>query len=128
VVRKLPADSRNRSNTDLARNLRKNASESELMLKRKLNRKEFGFLFRFQYPVKDFILDFYCPEAGLCVEVDGEQHDPLSDRARDLLLLELNIQTYRLASVDVWSESLNVHLEEIYRICVERSGRDPFTR
>ncbi len=125
-MRRLPPDSRNKDNINLARQLRKNASESEQILKRKLNRKEFGFLFRFQYPVKNFILDFYCPEAGLCLEVDGEQHDPENDRNRDMILLELGIETYRLVSLDVWNENLSVHLEEIYQKCVNRTGRNPF--
>ncbi len=98
------------------------------MLKRKLNRKEFGFLFRFQYPVKDFILDFYCPEAGLCVEVDGEQHHSDSDKERDLILHQIGIETYRLPSLDVWNENLSIHLDQIFKICVQNSGRNPFKK
>jgi very-short-patch-repair endonuclease len=34
-----------------------------------------GLRFRRQHPVGRFILDFYCPIAKLCVEVDGGIHD-----------------------------------------------------
>ena len=34
-----------------------------------------GYKFRRQHAIKNFILDFYCPEKKLAVEVDGATHD-----------------------------------------------------
>ena len=34
-----------------------------------------GYKFRRQHPIKEYILDFYCPEKKLAVELDGGQHD-----------------------------------------------------
>ncbi|NCJ05526.1 DUF559 domain-containing protein [Synechococcales cyanobacterium C] len=31
--------------------------------------------FRRQHPVESFIVDFYCPQHQLIIEVDGEVHD-----------------------------------------------------
>ena len=42
-----------------------------------------GFKFRRQHPVGPYILDFYCHEARLAVELDGGQHNEPDERARD---------------------------------------------
>lgn len=39
-----------------------------------------GFRFRRQHPVGPFILDFYCPDCKLAIEVDGAAHD-MTERA-----------------------------------------------
>ena len=33
-----------------------------------------GYKFRRQYSIGNFIVDFYCPEAKLAVEIDGDSH------------------------------------------------------
>jgi very-short-patch-repair endonuclease len=40
-----------------------------------------GYKFRRQHGVDRYILDFYCPELMLAIEVDGESHN--SDEARE---------------------------------------------
>jgi very-short-patch-repair endonuclease len=38
-----------------------------------------GFRFRCQHPIGSFIVDFYCPQNRLVIEVDGEIHDRQAD-------------------------------------------------
>ena len=56
--------------------------------------------------VGPYHLDFYCPEASLCVEVDGEQHSErsLRDSKRDSYMLENGIETIRIPSLDLFDE------------------------
>jgi very-short-patch-repair endonuclease len=43
-----------------------------------------GLRFRHQAPIGDFIVDFFCPEAKLVIEIDGVTHvDEPKDKARD---------------------------------------------
>jgi len=57
------------------RELRKNTTDAEqLMWKILRNRGFHDAKFRRQHPKAGFILDFYCHEAKLCVELDGSQH------------------------------------------------------
>jgi very-short-patch-repair endonuclease len=59
-----------------ARLLRKNQTEMESRLWQYLrDRRLGGYKFRRQHPVKRYILDFYCPEKKVAVELDGGQHD-----------------------------------------------------
>ena len=55
--------------------LRKNMTLAELILWKKLKDRElFKTKFRRQHPVNIFIVDFYCHEYKLAVEIDGEIH------------------------------------------------------
>ena len=59
-----------------------------------------GFKFRRQHPAGPYVLDFYCPEARLAVEVDGSIHEcddrPERDRTRDERLAERGVRTLRI--------------------------------
>jgi very-short-patch-repair endonuclease len=55
--------------------LRKNMTKAELVLWNKLkDKKIFKSKFRRQHPVDIFIVDFYCHEYKLVIEIDGEIH------------------------------------------------------
>src|SRR5215216_4051714 len=95
-------NSRNNSSEALlrSRELRSSMSVSEKKLWEKLRRKQLGFAFKRQVPVGPYTLDFYCPEASLCVEVDGEQHlfRKALDARRDTYLSLKRIATIRIPS------------------------------
>lgn len=59
----------------LARELRKNSTLSEVLLWDELNKKKLGFEFHRQVPIKNYIVDFFCHELMLAIEVDGSSHD-----------------------------------------------------
>ena len=51
------------------------------------NRRLGGFKFREQHTIGDYyVVDFVCIEAMLVVEIDGSQHDPVSDAPRTAFL------------------------------------------
>src|SRR5579883_2859889 len=59
----------------IARKLRKSPTDAEIRLWSRLRRKQIeGFRFRRQQPIGRYIVDFFCPEAKLIIEVDGGQH------------------------------------------------------
>ena len=59
-----------------ARNMRKHPTPAEAILWRALRgRRLAGLKFRRQHPVGQFIVDFYCANCKLAVEVDGSIHD-----------------------------------------------------
>lgn len=57
-----------------ARTLRQAATDAERLLWRRLRERLPHVKFRRQHPVGPFILDFYCHEQRLAIEVDGSQH------------------------------------------------------
>jgi very-short-patch-repair endonuclease len=69
---------------DIARRLRAEMTPAEKALWEELRGRRFrGFKFRRQHPIGCFVVDFYCPEMKLIVEVDGGIHDSLSQRVAD---------------------------------------------
>jgi very-short-patch-repair endonuclease len=67
-----------------ARELRKTATEAERVLWNFLrNRKLDGLKFRRQHRIDRFILDFYCAEKRLGIEIDGSVHDTPTQQERD---------------------------------------------
>ena len=67
-----------------AKRLRDNMTRQELGLWLYLkNRQLGGFKFRRQHPVGPYILDFYCAELRLAVEIDGEVHGHPDQVAHD---------------------------------------------
>jgi adenine-specific DNA-methyltransferase len=64
-----------------------------------------GLKFLRQYSVGPYVLDFYCPERRLVIEVDGSQHADAHgqqhDAHRDRYLAELNIRVMRFWNNDV---------------------------
>jgi len=70
-----------RNTFEMAHALRKNMTDAEKILWKRLKDKGiFKVKFRRQHPVDIFVLDFYCHELKLAIEVDGEIH--LSTEAR----------------------------------------------
>lgn len=78
--------------------------------------------------VEPYILDFYCPEAKLAIEVDGELHALRleRDRARDEFLAKQGILVLRIPSLDVFSREdpmeLQRWLDSIQQYLIERTG------
>lgn len=92
-----------------ARALRRNATEAEVALWQRLRgRRLIGLKFRRQAPIERFIVDFYCPEKRLIVEVDGGQHTAESDRARTERLEALGYKVIRFWNNDVLGNTLAV--------------------
>ncbi len=73
----------NRESIARRRQLRTNATPQEILLWSKLRNDQLGVRFRRQYGIGSFIVDFYCPERRLAIEIDGSQHFENEARAHD---------------------------------------------
>jgi very-short-patch-repair endonuclease len=89
---------------ELARRLRKNSTLSEVLLWEQIkNRKVKGCRFLRQKPIDNYIVDFYCPELMLAIEVDGVTHDNKadSDKDRQDRLESLGVKFLRFLDIDI---------------------------
>ena len=90
-----------------ARSLRKNSTDPEARLWSELrNRQLVGFKFRRQHPIGKRIVDFYCEEAKLSIELDGSgrfcdlrREDDLD---REIELYEKGVRVLRVSNSDVF--------------------------
>ena len=88
---------------ELARRLRKESTLTEIMLWYELKgRKLRGYDFDRQKPIDDYIVDFYCKDLQLAIEIDGESHvgEEEYDKARQLRLEGLRVRFLRFDSME----------------------------
>ena len=97
-----------------ARAMRKNPTKAEKTLWKLLrNRNLDQWKFRRQNPIAGFyILDFYCPETGVAIEVDGDVHQNIEQHAydenRSKTLSEYGVQVIRFTNDEVFTKSSEV--------------------
>jgi len=101
------------------RRLRKEQTEHEAILWSKLRARRFqGLKFYRQYSVGRYILDFYCPQLRLAIELDGSQHlqDKIQshDRRRTEFMRNHNIQVLRYFNTEI-RENLEGVLEDLFQ-------------
>ena len=108
-----------------ARQLRSQMSVPERLLWQQLRSRPGGFKFRRQHPAGVYVLDFYCAQLRLAVEVDGWAHDSAEtiakDRNRSAFLRSQGIATTRIPAKAVLGnvEAVVVRLVEI---CAARAS------
>jgi very-short-patch-repair endonuclease len=92
-----------------ARVLRNNMTRAEIILWSRLREKKInGYKFRRQQPIFDYIVDFYCHELKLIIEVDGEIHSLPGkinyDSKRDKILKINGYHIIRLTNLEIQTE------------------------
>ena len=92
--------------------LRHKETPEEKLLWNVLRRKSLGFKFSRQYSAGPYILDFYCSEKRICVELDGSQHlqNKEYDKERDNYLLMNDIKVLRF-----WNSEINGNIDEVLK-------------
>lgn len=101
--------------------LRNNSTLSEKILWSKLKKgNSFNLKFRRQYSIGNYIVDFYCTELKLAIEIDGDSHFQEGSEKKDLkrtnFLTEQGIELIRFTNNDVkdnWQSVLNEIAREI---------------
>jgi very-short-patch-repair endonuclease len=112
---------------EIAKNLRNNMTHTEQLLWEKLKGKQIcGLRFRRQHPINLFIVDFYCHQVRLVIEVDGEIHDQQAeyDDGRSAEMEKLGIIVIRFRNYEVENDIENV-ISKIQTIVKERL-KSPF--
>ncbi len=103
--------------TELARELRNNSTLSEVLLWGELKTgRMLGFDFHRQKPIDNYIVDFFCYDLMLAIEIDGSSHDhKISyDKSRQKKLEALGIRFLRFDDLDV-KQKIETVLAEIKR-------------
>ena len=110
----------------LARSLRRRQTDAERVMWHLVRRRQLGAKFRRQHPIEPYVLDFYCHELRLAVEVDGAGHMQPTKRAEDhqrsAALQAQGIRVIRFTNVEVLLETDAV-AEALWLACEER--REP---
>ena len=114
---------------EFAKTMRHNSTDAEHLMWQLLRAKRFMNLkFRRQHVIEPYIVDFYCHEIGLVIELDGSQHgmdDAIEyDAERTNFLEALGLTVVRYWNDDVLSRT-EVVLEDLWRRCSELKQTSP---
>ena len=107
--------------TKFAKTLRKNSTDAEAFLWKRLRARQFeGIKFRTQQPIDNFIVDFVSFEKRMIIELDGGQHaeDRHKDIQRDRFLSENGFKVLRFWNNEVL-ENIDGVLEVRRENCVK---------
>lgn len=108
-----------------ARRLRKESTSSEVFLWLEIKNRALGVQFHRQVPMLDFIVDFYCHEIMLAIEIDGKSHNSAKaaayDAYRQKRLEREGVTFLRFDDLEVKCEMSYV-VNEIFRVVNELRG------
>ncbi|HJM11093.1 MAG TPA: DUF559 domain-containing protein [Candidatus Marinimicrobia bacterium] len=94
-----------------ARTLRKNMTLGEVILWQHIRRRQIkGYQFLRQKPIGKYVVDFFCKELMLAIEVDGESHEgrQREDEERQEKLKKLGVRFLRFQDSHVKQDLANV--------------------
>ena len=109
----------NSENLNFAKKLRSNMTKEEVKLWNILRAKKFyGYKFKRQVLIGNYIVDFLCPEKKLIIEIDGGQHNKPNDINKDIertkYLESKEYKVLRFWNNEVWNniESVCENIKE----------------
>ncbi len=91
--------------------MRKAGNLAEIIFWNHVKNKQFlGLDFDRQKIIGHYIVDFYCPELGLVIEIDGNSHDLKQeyDYTRDEYMTSLGLTVIHIKDTDIKTNSLSV--------------------
>ena len=118
----------NKENIRIARLLRRKMTDAERKLWALLRNNRLGVKFRRQVPFAEYVLDFYCVVAKLCVELDGSRHyskDGMeSDIERDDYLRDHGVEVVRYSNAEFLQNTDGV-IQDLFDRIKERIPPNP---
>ena len=105
---------------NVAQVLRTQATFPERLLWSRLRRRQLGVRVLRQRPIGAYVVDFYCPQYELAIEIDGRSHDGKgnADNERQRILEQIGVRFLRFTNDDVLQDvdrviaSIRAWLEE----------------
>ena len=86
-------------------NLRNSVSVIERLLWSKIRNQQLGVKFRRQHGIGKYIVDFYCPDFQLVIELDGDSHYQIGvqeyDRIRDEFMKGIGLRVLRFTNIEI---------------------------
>jgi len=99
---------------DRRRDLRKNQTDAEKAFWKHVRNRQFhGMKFFRQYSIGPYILDFYCPERKLAVELDGGQHNEPRSKEYDSVRSEY-LQTHGIDVLRFWNHEVLLEVQSVF--------------
>jgi len=101
---------------NLCRTMRRTSTDAETRFWRCLRGRQLsGAKFRRQHPIGPYILDLYCHDAELAVEVDGGGHAEETQKERDVERTEY-LEAHRIRVLRFWNNQVLANTEGVLEV------------
>lgn len=94
------------------RELRTHQTKAERLLWQRIRSNQLGVKFRRQYNIDYYIVDFYCHELRLIIEVDGLNHEEEEQKRKDTIR-DNYLKKRGYIVLRYWNEKMMFDIEEI---------------
>lgn len=102
------------SQASLRKELRNEGTSAEASLWLSLKGRQIeGMRWRRQFGVGPYVLDFYCPQLRLCIELDGAQHYTIQGAENDLQREEWLHHTHGIRTIRFENKDIFIHHEAV---------------
>ena len=78
----------------------------------KPRRKQLGFWFKRQVSISNYVVDFYCPQKRLAIELDGSVHKTTSQKKYDLYRTRY-LQAFNITEIRFWNHQIFNNIKEV---------------
>ncbi len=103
----------NRELMGIAGTLRRNMTRAEKILWQRIrNRQLDGYKFRRQHPIDTFVADFFCYQAMLVVEIDGQVHNEESQAERDIERAQI-LNRHKIRVIRFTNNQIENHIDYV---------------
>ncbi len=92
--------------------LRNNATKQEKILWHYLKNSQLDYKFRRQQPIGNYIVDFFCPELKLIIELDGGQHDETINKEYDILRDDF-LKSLGYTVLRIWNNEIDKNIDGV---------------
>jgi len=98
------------------RNLRNNPTYGEKLLWNSLRKRQVADTrFLRQYSIDKFVVDFYCPELHLAIEIDGPSHFESEDKIEYDQIRQIYIEKFNIKILRYTDDKVKSNLEEVIK-------------
>ena len=108
----LPLEYKRERIKKLRKVLRKNLTPQEIILWSRIKGNQLGYKFRRQHSFDNYIVDFYCKEKSLIIEIDGWQHKEEFSGEREKIRTEF-LENKGFNVLRFWNNEINNNLEGV---------------
>ena len=95
-----------------AAHLRKVMTSEEKKMWQYLKTRPYDLKFRRQHPFKDYVLDFYCHQLKLSIEIDGKIHNSQQEYDADRTAV---IQEFGITEIRFSNQEINVYFDTVVK-------------
>ena len=103
--------------TSTRKELRNRGTSAEAVLWLSLKGRQIeGMRWRRQFGVGPYILDFYCPQLHLCIELDGAEHYTIQGGVNDLQREEWLLQEHGIRTIRIENKTIFINHEGVVEL------------